>query len=108
MRKHWKNIVESMGQLKPARLAGWGASRIPNEIDDEIADVIKSYLELDDGEKRKVRERVERDQKFVFLAFAARMASLAIRLRSQEPLTMAMMAMFLQIGTGDVREDIWY
>jgi hypothetical protein len=34
------------------------------------------------------------------------MASLAIRLRSQEPLTMAMMAMFLQIGTGDVRKDI--
>jgi hypothetical protein len=68
--------------------------------------VIKGYLELNDGGKRKVRESVERDQKFVFLAFAARMASLAIGLRSQEPLTMATMAMFLQIGTGDVREDI--
>jgi len=101
-----EKIAESMRQLNPTRLAGWGASRMPNEIDDEITDVIKGYLELDDGEKRKVRESVERDQKFVFLAFAERMASLAIRLRSQEPLMIAMMAMFLQIGTGDVREDI--
>jgi hypothetical protein len=62
---------------------------------------------VDDGERRKVRESVERDQKFVFLAFAERMASLAIRLRSQEPLMMAMMTMLLQIGTEDVREDIF-
>jgi hypothetical protein len=104
--KKLEAIAESMRQLNSVRLAGWGVSRIPNEIDDEITDVIKGYLELDDGGKRKIRESVERDQKFVFLAFAERMASLAIRLRSQEPLTMAMMAMFLQIGTGDVREDI--
>jgi hypothetical protein len=106
MNEKLEKITESMRQLNPARLAGWGASRIPNEIDDEITDVIECYLELDAGGKRKVRESVERDQKFVFLAFAERMASLAIRLRSQEPLTMAMMAMFLQIGTGDMREDI--
>jgi hypothetical protein len=101
-----KEILESMRQLNPARLAGWGASRIPNAIDDEITDVINGYLELDDGGKRKVREGVERDQKFVFLAFAERMASLAIRQRSQEPLMMGMVAIFLQVGTGDVREDI--
>ena len=34
------------------------------------------------------------------------MASLAIRAKSQEPLIVAMMAMFLQIDVGDVREDI--
>ena len=99
-------MSESMQQLNPARLTGWGASRNPNEIDDEIKDVITDYFKLDDGEKRKVREGVEPDQKFVFLAFAERMASIAIRLRSQEPLMMGMMALFLQIGTGDVREDI--
>jgi hypothetical protein len=84
--KKLEELAESMRRLNPARLAGWGASRIPNEIDDEITDVVKRYLELDDEGKRKVRESVERDQKFVSLAFAARMASLAIRLRSQEPL----------------------
>jgi hypothetical protein len=77
--KKLEKIGESMRQLNPVRLAGWGASRIPNEIDDEITDVIKGYLELNDGGKRRVGESVERDQKFVFLAFAERLASLAIR-----------------------------
>ncbi|HKX84484.1 MAG TPA: hypothetical protein VJL58_09710, partial [Pyrinomonadaceae bacterium] len=53
-----------------------------------------------------VRENVEPDQKRVFLAFAERMASLAVRLNSHKPLMTAMIAMFLQIGIGDVREDI--
>jgi hypothetical protein len=105
-KKKVENILESMRQLNTARLAGWGASRIPNEIDDEITDLVKGYLELDDEDKRTVRLSVERDQKFVFLAFAERMASLAIRLESREPLMLAMIAMFLQIGIGDVREDI--
>ena len=89
-----ERIAELIRQLNPTRLAGWGASRMPNEIDDEITQVLKGYLELDDGEKRKVRESVERGQKFVFLAFAERMASLAIRLKSPEPLLMGTMAMF--------------
>jgi hypothetical protein len=101
-----ENILESIRQLNTARLAGWGASRIPTEIDDEITDLVKRYLELDDEDKKTVRLSVKRDQKFVFLAFAERMASLAIRLKSREPLMLAMMAMFLQIGIGDVREDI--
>jgi hypothetical protein len=104
--KKLEDILASMRQLNTARLAGWGASNIPNEIDDEITNLVKGYLELDEGDKRTVRESVERDQKFVFLAFAERMASLAIRLKSREPLMLGMIAMFLQIGTGDVREDI--
>ena len=104
--KRLTEILESIRTLNTTRLAGWGASRIPNEIDDEITSILKAYLELDDGGKTKVRQEVRHDQKFVFLAFAERMASLAIRLKSQEPLMMAMMALFLQIGTGDVREDI--
>jgi hypothetical protein len=104
--KRLKNILESIQTLNTTRLAGWGASRIPNEIDDEIASILRAYLELDDTGKTTVRQKVGHDQKFVFLAFAERMASLAIRLKSQEPLMMAMMALFLQIGTGDVREDI--
>jgi hypothetical protein len=95
-----------MPKLNPTRLAGWGTTRIPNEIDDEITELVKDYLELDEEGKRKVRDSVQRDQKFVFLAFAERMASLAVRLNSQEPLMTAMTAMYLQIGTGDVREDI--
>lgn len=104
--KRLTEILESIRTLNTTRLAGWGTTRIPNEIDDEITDLIKAYLELDDEGKRKVRESVQRDQKFVFLAFAERMASLAVRLNSQGPLMTAMTAMFLQIGTGDVREDI--
>jgi hypothetical protein len=51
--KKLEKIANSMRQLNPARLAGWGASRIPYETDDEITDLIKRYLELDDGGKRK-------------------------------------------------------
>ena len=61
---------------------------------------------MNDAARRKVRENVEPDQKRVFLAFAERMASLAVRLNSHKPLMTAMIAMFLQIGIGDVREDI--
>jgi hypothetical protein len=104
--KKLEDILSSMPQLNPTRLAGWGNTRIPNEVDDEITELIAGYLTLDDDDRKKARESVQRDQKFVFLAFAARMASLAVRLKSQDPLIMAMMAMFLQIGTGDVREDI--
>jgi hypothetical protein len=51
--KKLEEIAKSMRQLNPVRLAGWGVSRIPNEIDDEITDVIKGYLELNDGGKEK-------------------------------------------------------
>jgi hypothetical protein len=105
--KELEAILQSMGKLTVARLTGWGASRIPNEVDDEITNIIKNYLILGDNTaKKKIRESVGRDQKRVFLAFAERMASLAVRLNSYEPLMTAMMAMFLQIGIGDVREDI--
>ena len=100
-------LLQSIQKLTVARLVGWGTSRIPNDVDAEIKDIINKYLSLgDDGAKKSIRESVGRDQKRVFLAFAERMASLAVRLNSQEPLMMAMMAMFLQIGIGDVREDI--
>jgi hypothetical protein len=46
--KKLEELAEAMRQLNPARLAGWGATRIPNEIDDEITGLIKGYLELDD------------------------------------------------------------
>ena len=104
--KELERTVEAIRKLNIARLTGWGPSRIPNAVDDEITGIIKSYLTLDNGGKRKVTESVGRDQKSVLLAFAERMVSFAIRSRSQDPLRMAMMAMFLQIGIGDVREDI--
>jgi hypothetical protein len=67
---------------------------------------LESYFELNEEERKKLGKNVRRKHKFVFLAFAERMASLAIRAKSQEPLMLAMTAMFLQIGIGDVREDI--
>jgi hypothetical protein len=51
--KTLEEIVGSMRELNPVRLTGWGASRIPNETDDEITDLIKRYLELDDAGKKR-------------------------------------------------------
>jgi hypothetical protein len=55
--KKLEEIGESMQKLNPSRLAAWGASRVPNEIDDEITDLIKGYLELDDGGKEDKSEK---------------------------------------------------
>jgi hypothetical protein len=104
--KELEEIFGLLQELGAAKIAGYGASRIPNEIDDKVTNTVKRYLELDEEGKKKVREKVGREHKFVFLAFAERMASLAIRLKSRELLMLAMIAMFLQIGIGDVREDI--
>lgn len=101
-----EETIGSLQELDAAKVPGYGASKIPNEIDEKITRTLKSYLELNEEEKKELKEKVRREHKFVFLAFAERMASLAIRAKSQEPLIVAMMAMFLQIGVGDVREDI--
>jgi len=102
----FEKTVELLQELDAAKLAGYGATRIPNEIDEKIRRTLEGYLGLSEEEKKKLRGKVGREHKFVFLAFAERMASLAVRAKSQEPLMQAMMAMFLQIGIGDVREDI--
>jgi hypothetical protein len=102
-----EDILKSLQALNASRLGGWWfTSEMPNEVDEEITAIVKACNELDDESKTALRGRLTLEQKSLLLAFADRMASFAVRIKSLEPLMMAMMAMFLQIGIGDVREDI--
>jgi hypothetical protein len=104
--KRLEDMVQSLQALDTTRLAGWFDSEIPNHFDDEIAAIVKACNELDDETKIALRGRLRLDDKYLLLGFAERMASFAVRGKSYEPLMIALLAMFLQIGVGDVREDI--
>ena len=54
------------GNLTLARLTGWGATPIPNEIDDEITRFLKAYLSLSANEQSTVRDLIGRDQGSIF------------------------------------------
>jgi len=101
-----QDVVESVANLTGNKIQGYGPSKIPNEIDHTVSTFLENYIRLDQMERTKVKELLVRDHKFLLLAYAERMTSLAIRSKCRKRLLQGMFAMFVQIGIGDVREDV--
>ncbi len=58
---------------------GYGQLPIPTRRDDEISDLIQSWMKLDESSREDAASCVTEKQRFTLLAYSERMASLAVR-----------------------------
>jgi len=99
-------MKEFLVEILSTRTDGYGSLPIPSKLDNEMADFIDSFLELDYTKLDEVRREIIEEHKFIFLAFAERMACLAVRKKSEKEIYRGLGAIFFQAGLGDSREDI--
>jgi hypothetical protein len=85
---------------------GYGPQPIPVERDSQIAELLESYVSAPEGERDDFRGRLGERHVSVLWAFAERMASLAVREGSAQPLRQSLLALALAGDRHDVREGI--
>jgi hypothetical protein len=85
---------------------GYGPKRIPVERDSQIAKLLDDYVSAPQGERDDFRRGLNWRHAPVLGAFAERMASVAVREHSVQPLRQALLALALVGDRDDVREGI--
>lgn len=84
---------------------GWGLLPIPQPIDTEIAALVRSWLALGDQDRRAALNGVSEAHQFTLLCFSERMASLAVRERNPDHITLGLIALGLDGWRFDWREN---
>jgi len=103
------NLSEMQEFLKEVILPkyhGSGNLPIPSKLDSQYADFIYCYMELDEKNRDNLRKALTVKHTSFFLGFARRMASYAVRKKSEKEIYRGLGAIFFQAGIGDSREDI--
>jgi hypothetical protein len=93
-------------ELLTPKYHGYGNLPIPSPLDNDITEFIDCFIDLEKEERDFFQGQIKNQHKFGFLAYAERMASYAVRKKSSKEIVLGLMAIFLQTGLGDPREDI--
>jgi len=84
---------------------GYGPLPIPQLRDDEITDLIATWLKLNATERQIAAQSVMETQRFTLLAYSERMASLAVRNRDSEKIFFGLLALGVDGWRGDWRDN---
>lgn len=84
-------LTKILEKLDSEYVHGYGPSRLPNNIDEEVEQLIDSILEVTDANKKLAD--LSQTHGMVLLAYAERMASLAVRQNRVDILLKAMKAL---------------
>ena len=99
------NIINSLlALLKSALDSGYYKQSIPSDIDLKLRELISNIISLQRNDIESIIERVSGDNARVLGLFAERMASLAVRQNSIEPVKDGLLALLIYSRTEDPRD----
>jgi hypothetical protein len=78
---------------------------VPDPRDVKVAQLIKTWMGLSDEDRSEAQSQVSRQQSFVLQTFGERMASLAVRERNPEALLLGLLALGIEGGSYDWRDN---
>jgi hypothetical protein len=83
----------------------YGLDPVAHPRDEKIAQLIKTWIGLSEEARREAQAQVSRQQSTVLQTFGERMASLAVRECNSELLLLGLMALGIEGGNSDWREN---
>src|SRR3954462_6995547 len=99
------DLRELLGMLDMPPGESYYRSRIPCPEDERIARVVRAFSESSPGRQAVFREAMDGVRAGLLLVFAERVAALAVRLHSAEPIVQGLIAASLA-QEGDPREAL--
>jgi hypothetical protein len=99
------DLRELLGMLDMPPGEGYYRSRIPCPDDERVARVARAFAESSPGRQAVFREAVDGARAGLLLVFSERMAALAVRMESGEPIVQGLVAASLA-QEGDPREAL--
>jgi hypothetical protein len=91
--------------LKDRNNKGYGNTPLPGPRDEEIAQLIRAWVDLSERDRREVASQISDDQSFTLICFGERMASLGVRERNSERLSLGLLALGIEGGNFDWRQN---
>jgi hypothetical protein len=79
---------------------------IPSELDRLTGGLITRFIETASADRTQIASAFNEDHSFTFIAFAERMATLAVRTSNVRFLVEGLAGLVLEGGQFDIREDI--
>src|SRR5215471_11939572 len=98
--------LDALDGLRADNLAGYGHSRMPNSVDDSVARFLDEYGGMSTETRESVRSSLTPDYSAGLLAFAERMAVLAVRENNPDRVLSGLLAIVLEDFRVDQREDL--
>jgi hypothetical protein len=92
--------------LAGPRSKGYGLRPIPCDLDDEIGTLVDTFANATASERKTLTDAFGPEQAFGLMAYAERMAILAVRNRSPDLLKNGLLALVLEGFKLDARENI--
>src|SRR4051794_11851054 len=99
------DLRELLGMLDVPPGESYYRSRIPSQEDERVARVVRAFSESSPGRQAVFREAVDGVRAGLLLVFSERMAALAVRMESAQPVVQGLVAASLA-QEGDPREEI--
>jgi|GEM_PF-6906668 len=99
------DLRDLLAQLDLPPGDGYYRARIPCADDEQLARVVRAFSEASPGRQAVFREAVDGVRAGLLLVFSERMAALAVRLESVEPIVQGLVAASLA-AEGDPREAL--
>jgi hypothetical protein len=99
------DLRELLGMLDMPPGEGYYRSRIPCVEDERVAKVVRAFSESSPGRQAVFREAVDGVRAGLLLVFSERMAAMAVRMGSVEPIVQGLVAASLA-QEGDPREAL--
>jgi hypothetical protein len=100
------DLIASAEWLKVENNRGYGKLTIPQPTDDQITELLQTWVALSPSERLAASLRVLDEQRFTLLAYSGRMASLAVRTHDAEKIFFGLLALGVDDWGGDWRENI--
>ena len=99
------DLRELLGMLDMPPGEGYYRSRIPCPDDERVARVVRAFSESSPGRQAVFREAIDGVRAGLLLVFSERMAALAVRMESAQPVVQGLIAASLA-QEGDPREAL--
>jgi hypothetical protein len=92
------DLAQQLARLdvRPAR--GYYESRIPSPADSEIGRAVRAFTESGPHDQAQLRASLDADRAGLLQAWSERIAALAVRLDSQQPLVLGLVGLSLAAG----------
>ena len=85
---------------------GYGQLPIPRVLDHKIHQVISKWIDLNENARKEAAKSIQESQRFAFLAFSERMASLAVRKKSTDLIFTGLVALGVDGWRYDWRDNV--
>src|SRR6266852_7285814 len=99
------NLFASCTWLRGQNNPGYGTLPIPQARDTEISNLLRAWMALDELDRKQSALALSNEQRSTLLAYSERMASLAVRERSQELVTLGLVALGVDGWRADWRDN---